>query len=36
MHPLNGKDIYNFCIYYPEQLATSFVGTVDNEDYDED
>ena len=35
MHPLNGKDIYNFCIYYPELLATSFVST-DNEDFDEE
>lgn len=36
MHELNGKDIYNFCIYYPENLATTFVGTAENEDYEED
>lgn len=31
-HILNGEDVYNFCIYYPETLATSFVGTDDEED----
>lgn len=36
MHPLNNKDIYNFCVYYPENLATSFVGIEeDDEDIDE-
>lgn len=24
-HPLNRKDVYNFCVYYPESLANSFV-----------
>ena len=32
----HGKDIYNFCVYYPEILATSFVGIEeDDEDIDE-
>ena len=36
MHPLNNKDIYNFCVYYPDILATSFVGTEnDEDDYDD-
>jgi hypothetical protein len=36
MHPLNNKDIYNFCVYYPEILATSFVGIEeDDEDIEE-
>ena len=36
MHPLNNKDIYNFCVYYPEMLATSFVGIEeDDEDSEE-
>lgn len=34
MHALNNKDIYNFCVYYPKSLATTFVGT--EEDYDDD
>ena len=36
MHPLNNKDIYNFCVYYPEILAASFVGIEeDDEDIEE-
>lgn len=35
LHPLNGKDLYNICIYYPENLATSFVG-LDCDDDDDD
>ena len=36
MHQLNNKDIYNFCVYYPETLATSFVGIgEDDEDIEE-
>lgn len=35
MHPLNNKDIYNFCIYYPELFATSFVSTEDDEEIDD-
>lgn len=34
--PLNNKDLYNFCIYYPELLATSFVGTEDDDEDIED
>lgn len=29
---LNNEDVYNFCIYYPEALATSFVGIEEDED----
>lgn len=35
MHTLNNKDIYNFCIYYPTSLATSFVGTEDDDVIDD-
>ena len=34
LHRLNSKDLYNLCIYYPENLATSFVG-LDSDDEDD-
>lgn len=35
LNPLNGRDLYNICIYYPENLATSFIG-LDSDDDDDD
>ncbi|WP_373818864.1 Z1 domain-containing protein [Porphyromonas loveana] len=36
-HPLNRKDVYNFCVYYPESLANSFVMLAEEgDDMDED
>ena len=32
MNIMNNKDVFNFCIYYPELLATSFVGTEDDDE----
>ena len=32
LDPLDGKDIYNFCVYYPESLTASFVGVEEDED----
>ena len=31
----NNKDLYNLSIFYPEQLATSFVGTGNDDDEEE-
>lgn len=35
-HPMNNKDLYNFCVYYPENIAATFVGTADIDDEDEE
>lgn len=33
LDPLTGKkDVYNFCVYYPESLTASFVGVEEDED----
>lgn len=36
MHPMNNKSVYNFCVYYPDLLATSFVGVEDDDEDNED
>lgn len=36
LHRLNSKDLYNLCIYYPENLATSFVGLDSDDEDDQD
>lgn len=36
LHLLKGKDLYNLCIYYPENLAMSFVGLDSDDDDDEE
>ena len=36
LDPLDGKDVYNFCVYYPESLTASFVGVEEDEDDEDD
>lgn len=36
LDPLDGKDVYNFCVYYPESLTASFVGVEEDEDEEDD
>lgn len=36
LSPYNNKDLFNLSIYYPEQMATSFVGTGNDDDEDEE
>ena len=32
LHPLNNKDLYNLAIYYPDNLASAYVGFEEDDD----
>lgn len=32
MNPMNNKEVYNLCVYYPPKLAASFVGIEEDDD----